>query len=40
MQELWQAVMDNNPSTSNHGSDYPVESVSWNDVQQFVTNLN
>ena len=38
-QELWQAVMGSNPSY-NIGSRKPVEFVSWNDCQDFVTRLN
>lgn len=38
-QELWQAVMGSNPS-SFKGNNLPVESVSWNDVQEFITKLN
>lgn len=40
-QREWSAVMVNNPSKfSTYGLDYPVESVSWNDVQAFITVLN
>ena len=38
-QALWQAVMGSNPSYFS-GSNLPVEQVSWNDCQQFVTKLN
>ena len=38
-QELWQAVMGSNPSYFK-GSKLPVEWVSWNDCQTFVTKLN
>ena len=38
-QELWQAVMGNNPSSSK-GSRKPVESVSWDDCQSFISKLN
>ena len=38
-QELWQAVMGNNPSNFK-GNNLPVEKVSWNDVQEFITKLN
>ena len=38
-QELWQAVMGNNPSNFK-GSKRPVESVSWNDCQNFIRKLN
>ena len=38
-QELWQAVMGTNPSYDK--SKYcPVESVSWNDCQEFIQKLN
>ena len=38
-QELWQAVMGNNPSEFK-GSNLPVEYVSWNDCQDFIRKLN
>jgi formylglycine-generating enzyme required for sulfatase activity len=38
-QELWQAVMGNNPSYFK-GANYPVEQVSWNDIQEFIKKLN
>ena len=38
-QELWKAVMGSNPSYFN-GSNLPVEQVSWNDSQEFITKLN
>ena len=38
-QEQWFAVMGNNPS-ANKGRALPVEMVSWDDVQQFITKLN
>ena len=40
-QELWFAVMGNNPShlKSDEGN-LPVENVSWNDVQTFIKKLN
>ena len=38
-QELWQAVMGNNPS-SFKGSSNPVERVSWDDCQEFIRKLN
>jgi formylglycine-generating enzyme required for sulfatase activity len=38
-QKLWEAVMGNNPSHFK-GDDLPVESVSWNDVQKFMSTLN
>ncbi len=40
-QGLWQAVMGNNPSHFKAcGSTCPVESVSWNDSQEFIQRLN
>tara|TARA_B100000315_G_scaffold23964_1_gene20718 strand:- start:1692 stop:2501 length:810 start_codon:yes stop_codon:yes gene_type:complete len=37
----WREVMGKNPSGfKNCGGDCPVESVSWNDVQQYINNLN
>ena len=38
-QELWQAVMGSNPSSFS-GTNLPVEEVSWNDCQTFITKLN
>ena len=38
-QALWQAVMGSNPS-SFKGYDLPVEKVSWNDCQDFISKLN
>ena len=38
-QELWMAVMGNNPSASK-GNNLPVEKVGWNDVQEFIKKLN
>ncbi|PIQ28046.1 formylglycine-generating enzyme family protein [bacterium (Candidatus Blackallbacteria) CG17_big_fil_post_rev_8_21_14_2_50_48_46] len=38
-QAQWQAVMGTNPSFSK-GDNLPVESVSWNDIQSFLTQLN
>jgi formylglycine-generating enzyme required for sulfatase activity len=38
-QGQWEKVMGNNPSRFK-GRDHPVEQVSWNDVQQFISRLN
>ena len=38
-QELWEAVMGNNPS-NHQGSKLPVENVSWFDAQAFIGRLN
>ena len=38
-QALWQAVMGNNPSNW-EGDDLPVETISWNDCQEFIKKLN
>ena len=39
-QELWQAVMGSNPSNFSGNPHRPVEYVSWNDCQEFITKLN
>ncbi|MDO9228980.1 MAG: SUMF1/EgtB/PvdO family nonheme iron enzyme, partial [Syntrophales bacterium] len=40
-QGQWQKVMGNNPSGFKYcGENCPVESVSWNDVQEFIRKLN
>lgn len=39
-QELWLAVMGVNPSYYNSGAQRPVENVSWNQCQVFITKLN
>ena len=38
-QDLWQAVMGNNPSIFK-GDNLPVEMVSWKDCQKFIRKLN
>ena len=38
-QRLWQAVMGNNPSNFK-GDNLPVEQVSWDDCQDFLSKLN
>lgn len=39
-QKQWQKVMGHNPSFVKKGINYPVEQVSWNDVQDFIRKLN
>ena len=39
-QELWQAVMGSNPSHFTGNLQRPVEQVSWDDCQEFITKLN
>ena len=39
-QKQWKSVAGSNPSFFNIGDDYPVEKVSWNDVQEFIQLLN
>jgi len=38
-QKLWKLVMDGNPSTFK-GDNLPVENVSWDDIQSFISKLN
>lgn len=38
-QDLWVSLMESNPSKKK-GNNFPVEQVSWNDVQEFVFKLN
>ena len=38
-QKQWREVMGNNPSHFD-GDNLPVETVSWNDAQEFIKNLN
>lgn len=38
-QKQWTEIMGSNPSASK-GDNKPVESVSWNEVQQFIVKLN
>ena len=40
-QAQWEAVMGSNPATAQGvGDDYPVHSISWDDCQNFVTEIN
>ena len=39
-QELWIAVMGNNPSTFSGCMQLPVENISWEECQSFITKLN
>lgn len=39
-QELWYAVMGNNPSKFTRRSRNPVDNVSWDDCQEFIKKLN
>ena len=39
-QALWIAVMGSNPSSNKKGGNYPVENVSWNACQEFISKLN
>lgn len=39
-QALWQAVMGNNPSAFPSNSSNPIEMVSWEDCQTFISKLN
>jgi len=39
-QGQWKALMGNNPSDHQGDDNYPVEKVSWNDVQNFIRKLN
>lgn len=38
-QELWQAVMGNNPSHFKDSAQLPVDNVSWDDAQAFIQQL-
>src|ERR1019366_4663490 len=38
-QEQWQEVMGNNPSKFKGEKNLPVETVSWNDCQEFIKKL-
>ena len=38
-QQQWIAVMGNNPSYFGQGGNYPVDNVSWDDVQLFFDRI-
>jgi len=39
-QGQWKRIMGSNPSRFKKGDNYPVEKVSWNDVQKFIRRLD
>ncbi len=39
-QGVWRAVMGSNPSAFRRGDNYPVENISWEDCQSFISRLN
>ena len=39
-QREWKVIMGNNNPSSYKGDDLPVHKVSWNDIQEFITQLN
>ena len=39
-QDQWQAVMSDNPSYVETGNNYPIQGVSWDDVQEYIEGLN
>ena len=39
-QELWEAVMGNNPSSEEKGGDLPVTDVNWFDCMEFIKAIN
>ena len=39
-QGQWQKIMGSNPAYFKSGDDFPVEQVSWNEVQKFIDKLN
>lgn len=36
----WEEVMGKNPSLHKSGSNYPVEMVSWNDIQEYINKIS
>lgn len=39
-QGQWEAIMESSPSKFKAGDNHPVESVSWNEVNEFIKKLN
>ena len=39
-QEQWQYIMGDNPSDNQENPQYPVDVVSWHEVEEFITTLN
>jgi formylglycine-generating enzyme required for sulfatase activity len=39
-QGQWKAIKGRNPSSNKKGDTFPVEDMSWNDVQDFIKELN
>ena len=39
-QRQWSLLMGNNPPVTQKGDDYPVDNVSWDNVQEFIRLLN
>jgi len=39
-QKQWKTIMGSNPSYRDDGDNYPVEQVSWDDIQDFLQKLN
>ncbi|OWY26088.1 hypothetical protein C7N43_36220 [Sphingobacteriales bacterium UPWRP_1] len=39
-QAQWQSIMNNNPSEYSGCAQCPIETVSWNDIQEFLSKLN
>jgi formylglycine-generating enzyme required for sulfatase activity/tetratricopeptide (TPR) repeat protein len=40
IQQEWETIMGNNPSYFKSGPNFPVENVSWDDVQSFIEKVN